>query len=130
MPTTDLWPDFTIEPKPRGIRQMLEEAGRGLKEKTNGLVTFRVLPATNRDRPAFPFLYRCELYVETLDYTFPLLYVNVGMDGGFPVEVVTTNPAEPRKVWDESGLNSILATIFQSDETKAIVRNLISMATE
>jgi hypothetical protein len=130
MPTADLWPDFAIEPKPRGIRQMLEEAGRGLKEKTNGLIAFRVQLSESQARPARPFLYRCELYVENLDYAFPLLYVNVGMDGGFPVEVVTTNPADPKKAWDEAGLNSILATVFQSEETKAIVRNLISMATE
>lgn len=110
---------------------MLEDAGQGLKEKTNGRITFRVLPAETRNNSAaFPFRYRCELYLENLDYAFPLLYVNVGVDGGFPVAVITTDPEEPKKAWDESQLTSILAAIFRSDETKTIVRNLVSMATE
>jgi hypothetical protein len=129
MTTTDLWPDFAVEPKPRGIRQMLEEAGRGLKDKTRGLITFRVQPAENRGSPLFPFRYRCELYVENLDYAFPLLHVNVSMEGGFPVAVFTTS-SEPRTAQNEGELTPILASVFQSEETKAIVRNLISMATE
>lgn len=129
MPTTDLWPDFTIEPKPRGVRQILEEAGRGLKEKTKGLVTFMVHRAEDRGSPLFPFRYRCDLYVENLDYAFPLLDVNVSINGGFPVGVVTTT-TETRAAHNEAELTSVLATIFRAEETKTIIQNLISMATE
>jgi hypothetical protein len=121
MPATNLWP------KPRGIRQMLEEAGEGLKEKTNGIVTFRVWPLDNdRDRK-FPFRFRCDLSVEKLDYNYPLLYVNSSATG-FPAEVQTDTGGRP--VADENDLRITLETIFHSDTTKAIIENLISMATE
>jgi hypothetical protein len=130
MPATDLWPDFHIDSKPRGVRQILEEAGEGLKEKTGGLVEFRVWPDEERDRE-FPIRYRCDLYVQKMDYNFPLLAVHASPTG-FPVKVVTGAgvPEAPLKAGDESSLHAVLASIFRSDYTKAVVRNLISMATE
>ena len=127
MPATDLWPNFQIEPKPRGIRQMLEEAGTGLKEKTNGIVAFRVWPMDNDRNHKFPIRYRCELRVDRMDYEFPLLYVNSSATG-FPAEIQTDTGG--KAVTDESDLFSTLETIFHSDKTKAIVQNLISLATE
>jgi len=127
MPATDLWPNFKIEPKPRGIRQMLEEAGSGLQEKTNGIVTFRVWPLDNDRNRKFPFRFRCDLYVEKLDYNFPLLHVNSSATG-FPAEVQTDTGGIT--VPDEGALFSALETTFHSDNTKAIIENLISMATE
>jgi hypothetical protein len=126
MPATNLWPDFKIDPKPHGIRQMLTEAGNGLKDKTGGVVGFRVWPLDNDDR-TFPFRYRCDLYVERFDYNYPLLYVNASATG-FPAGVITDSGGI--KVDNESALLSALETIFHSDRTVAIVQNLISMATE
>ncbi|MBN9119800.1 MAG: hypothetical protein J0I06_11685 [Planctomycetes bacterium] len=127
MPATNLWPDFKIDPKPRGIRQVLEEAGSGLEDKTKGIVGFRVLPLDRSDNPALPFRFRCDLYVEKLDYNYPLLYVSSAATG-FPAEVSTYSGGI--KVDDESALLAALETIFHSGRTVAIVENLISMATE
>ncbi len=130
MPAIDLWPDFKIDAKPRGVRQMLEEAGEGLKEKTNGLVDFRVWPDEDRDRD-FPVRYRCDLYVRKMDYNFALFAVHASATG-FPVKVVAgPEVAEgPFKVGDESALYAALANIFRSEYTKAVVQNLVSMAYE
>jgi hypothetical protein len=125
--TVDLWPNFTISPKPRGIRQMLEEAGSGLKVKTNGIVAFRVWPIDNDRNRKYPFRFRCDLHVEKLDYNFPLLYVDASATG-FPAEVQTDIGGTT--VPDESTLFITLEAIFHSDTTKAIIENLISMATE
>ena len=126
MPATDLWPDFKIDPKPRGIRQILEEAGQGLKEKTNGMVAFRVLPTEGR-KFEFPFRLRCELYIEKLDYNYLLLEVDTSASG-FPAEARTDGEQIP--ISNESELLSTLASIFRSTQVRAVIQNLISMATE
>src|SRR5437773_916147 len=71
---TDLWPDFTTEKNTRGIKHVLEDAGQGLKEKTRGLVEFRVSPSVSTD-PLYPFRFRCDLYVPKLSYSFLLVLV-------------------------------------------------------
>jgi hypothetical protein len=126
MTTTDLWPDIKIDPKPRGVRQILEEAGRGLKEKTNGVVEFRVWPADGRSEE-FPFRFRCELRVEKLDYNYLLLEVDATATG-FPVEVRTDK--DLIKAANESDLLQALRGTFWSERTRLIIKNLISMATE
>jgi hypothetical protein len=130
MTATDLWPDFKIDPKPRGIRQILEEAGQGLKAKTNGLVEFRVWPVESRSGP-YPLRLRCELYVAKLDYAYFLMEVDTAATG-FPVELRTGSvPVGGVLVADdETALLTALARIFQSEHTRDVIQNLISMATE
>ena len=74
-----------------------------------------------------PFRFRCDLYVAKLDYNFQLLNVDSSATG-FPAEVITD--AEVKTVTDEAGLLTNLERIFHSNQTIAIVQNLISMATE
>ncbi len=126
MPATDLWPDFQIEVKPRGVRQMLEDAGRGLKEKTKGLVEFRVwaMDSHNTDKP---FRYRCDLHVENIDYAYRLLEVDTSATG-FPVAV--RDGSGEFAAADEPALLAALERIFRSDRTVAIVQTLVSMAYE
>ncbi len=130
MPTLDLWPDFKFDPKPHGVRQILEEAGHGLEEKANGLVEFRVWPDEGRDSE-FPVRDRCDLYVQKMDYNYALLAVHASPTG-FPVKVVIGPEVleGPFKAGDEPTLHAALANIFRSEYTKAVVQNLISMATE
>ena len=126
MTTTDLWPDIAFEPKPRGVRQMLEEAGSGLKDKTGGLVEFRVWPLDGRT-PGFPFRFRCDLRVDKLDYDYLLLEVD-SSPTGFPVQVRAGN--DNIQADDEASLLAALAGVFRSEQTRAVIKNLISMATE
>jgi hypothetical protein len=129
MTTTDLWPDFKFDPKPRGVRQILEEAGQGLKGKTNGLVEFRVWPVEGQ-KPGLPFRYRCDLRVEKMDYNYRLLEVD-SAPTGFPVLVRSgITSSDVVEASDEASLLAALAKVFQSEQTKAVIKNLISMATE
>jgi hypothetical protein len=130
MTTADLWPDIKIDPKPRGVRQILEEAGAGLKQKTKGLVEFLVLPMESH-RSDLPFRLRCYLRVEALDYNYFLLEVDSAATG-FPVEVRTGNSVLDHEVkaGDEASLLAVLATVFRSEQTQTVIKNLISMATE
>ncbi|MDB5311101.1 MAG: hypothetical protein JWO38_5303 [Gemmataceae bacterium] len=125
MAAADLWPDFPIDPKPRGVRQILREAGAGLKENTNGLIEFRVFPRGDvRDGT---YLFDCELVLLDLDYTFLLLRVK-GSPTGFPLEVISES-SPPVVVKDGQQLLAVLSGLFLSDRTHQIVQNLISMAT-
>lgn len=130
MTATDLWPDIPFEPKPRGVRQILEEAGAGLKEKTKGLVEFRVWPEQG-ETADFPFRYRCDLRVDKLDYNYLLLEV-LSAPTGFPVEVWTGRGArrDPVTATDEASLLTALGAVFWSAETRAVIKNLVSMATD
>jgi hypothetical protein len=124
---TDLWPNFTVNQLARGIKQVLEDAGRGLKEKTHGVVEFRVTPAIGGD-PLYPFRYRCDLHVPKLSYSFILVLVESAPDG-FPV-VVKSDPNVDIRVEDESGLIGKLKEIFNSPRTTGIIQNLITMAAD
>ena len=126
MTTTDLWPDIPFDPKPRGVRQILEEAGRGLKDKTHGLIDFRVYPVEGQ-KPGLPIRYRCDMRVEKMDYNYHLLEVDASA-AGFPVQVRTGTDVVDAV--DEASLRNALAGVFRSEKTLAVIKNLISMATE
>ncbi|QJW97892.1 hypothetical protein [Frigoriglobus tundricola] len=66
-----------------------------------------------------------------MDYNYALLAVHASPTG-FPVKVITGPEVleGPFKVGDEPTLHAALANIFRSEYTKAVVQNLISMATE
>jgi hypothetical protein len=122
---TDLWPDITIDQSTRGIKQILEEAGQGLKEKTHGFVEFRVAPSVSAD-PLYPFRFRCDLWVPRLSYSFSLVLIE-SAPNGFPV-VVKSAPDIDVRVEDEAQLLSKLAEIFRSSRTQGIIQNLVAMA--
>jgi hypothetical protein len=121
---TDLWPEITIDQNTRGIKQILEEAGWGLKEKTHGVVEFRVAPSVTADLQ-YPFRFRCDLHVPKLSYSFSLALIE-SAPNGFPV-VVKSDPDINVRVEDEAQLVSKLAQIFHSSRTQAIIQNLLAM---
>jgi hypothetical protein len=126
MTTANLWPPIPYDTRPRGVRQILEGAGSGLKERTGGLIDFRVW-RVDGDTPAFPFRYRCELRVDKLDYDYLLLEVDSAVTG-FPVEVRTGQ--DVLKADDEARLVEILAAVFWSERTRLVIQNLMSMAND
>jgi hypothetical protein len=125
--TPDLWPDITIDQHPRGIKQILEEAGRGLKDKTHSLVEFRVTPYVSGGvDPLYPFRFRCDLHVPKLPYSYLLVLIE-SSPNGFPV-LVKSNPDVDVRVEDEYQLIAKLGEIFHSPHTQGVIQNLISMA--
>lgn len=127
MPATDLWPEFTVEKKPRTVRHVLDEAGAGLKEKTGGAVEFRTFRTTSGEKD-YPFTYDCTLAVPKLDYNYLLLRVD-SSPTGFPVRV-TSGYTQYDGLPSEERLVEVLATIFGSEQTRKVIQNLISMATD
>lgn len=130
---TELWPDFKIETKPRGVRAVLEEAGQELKGKTGGLVELRVFLHSIEQGNLPTALYRGDLYVPKIDYTFSGFVIGKAPLTGFPVAVWTTlgdASGLSGTAANEDELRGILSEIFHSERTQLVVQNLISMATD
>lgn len=125
---TDLWPDFNITVPPRGVRQILQEAGAGIKEKTNGLIDFEVRVYGDRENAV---VFDCYLTVRRLNYSM-LLFRAQPTTKGFPVTVIWDGAnfsiRHPEPARNEQELLTQLRTIFTSPEVKEIVTNLVSLA--
>lgn len=125
---TDLWPDFNITVPPRGVRQILREAGAGIKEKTNGLIEFEVRMNGPREGD---ITFDCRLAVPSIEYSF-LLFRALATATGFPVRLVWDGAnfsfLHPEPARNEQELLAQLRTIFNSPEVKEIVTNLVSLA--
>lgn len=123
MPATSLWPDFPALDKPRGMKQILEEAGADIAAKTNDVVEFVVYPTT--DSLEADFRYDCRLFVPKAHYSYLLCRVLTGPTP-FPASVVTPEGQEFHEIMDEPALRGVLAKLFQAEKTKEIVLNLIA----
>lgn len=117
--STDLWPEFKIDTS-RGMRQMLEDAGQGLEEKTGGVVKFRVSRPMQK---GYGFRYECDLVVPSAQYSYPLIHVEAPAST-FPATVVWGD-GDSTEVNSESDLRRVLKDVFQSADTKQIVVNLV-----
>ena len=119
--TTSLWPDFPSEVPPRGMRQMLEEAGGDIGQKTGGTIEFRVkvFPEGNN------LIHDCYLVVPRVGYQHLLLRVITGAKP-FPAHIATTHEHNSGGVLNEESLRHVLKSNFQSQETREIVGNLIA----
>ncbi len=125
--STDLWPDISVANKPRGMKQILREAGKGLAEKTGNLLKFDVLviPAPDGNQ----FTYHGRLIASAVNYTYPLVRVTTGI-AAFPADVVADGGVEVKDVPNEDELKKVLADIFQSDRVKQLLNNLLAVASE
>jgi hypothetical protein len=121
--THHLWPDFPPAARPRGIRQMFEEAGAGLEEKTGGLVRFevRVLPPQDGGT----FRYDGVLRVPKIDYAHPLCRITTGATP-FPAELIWEEGSVPG-IRSEGDLLAQLTKVFQAPHTREVILNLMSL---
>jgi hypothetical protein len=118
---TSLWPDFPTDVKPRGVRQMLEDAGGDIAEKTHGVVQFRVRTYSEGDK----FYHDCYLLVPRVGFQHLLVRVTTGVTP-FPAAVFTPSGEGFGDVGNENNLRSVLRQLFQRRETREVVENLIA----
>jgi hypothetical protein len=122
---TDLWPEISIATKPRGMKQILREAGKGLAEKTGNLINFDVRARANPVGEQFTF--ECLLFAPSITYRYPIVRVTTGVTA-FPADVVADGGIERKGIQNEAELKQVLADIFQSDRTKQLLNNLLAVA--
>lgn len=117
-----LWPDFPPEAKPRGMRQMLEEAGGDIEEKTQGAIQFRVKVYPDGER----LHHDCYLIVARVRYPHLLLRVTTGL-APFPATLVTPSGREVRDIRNEATLRDTLQQHFHTPDTRDLVNNLLGV---
>lgn len=121
MSAISLWPDFKVETKPRGMRQILLDAGGGLADRTNGVVEFAVETVQTVEG----FSYRCYLTVRGQRYKVELCSVETGHTS-FPATLYEPRGAGVGGIGDEDALLQHLARVFRSEQTKQTVLNLMA----
>lgn len=123
----NLWPDFEIGQAPRSPKAVIQQAGRGLREKTNGLVQFVTSPAIIRGN-RIDVEYK--LYAPPpMSFSYPFLRARFAFDADYPVTLVA-DKMDDIVANNESELTEALAKIFNAPSTAATIQRLMSLSRE
>lgn len=120
----DLWPEFDSEQALRSPKTVIEEAGAGLEEKTNGIVKFSRMNVSINDNNVEVLF---SLYTRALSYHYPFLRATFAVDPVYPVTVVADKIADAVSN-DESELIALLDKIFNAPSTVATIQRLMSLS--
>jgi hypothetical protein len=120
----NLWPDFDSAKLPRSPKSVIDEAGSGLEQKTDGAVRFwsgstRIL----REK----VVVECSLFTPALMYHFPFLVVEFGVQDIYPVTIAADKVGDG-VAHDEKELTTLLAKIFNAPSTVATIERLMALA--
>jgi hypothetical protein len=119
----NLWPDFNVGEAPRSPKTVIEDAGSGLKEKTNGKVWFYTLATGVRDNVITA---RFSLYSQSLGYHYPFLVAKFTFGPVYPVTLVPDKMPEV-KANNEEELIAALTKIFNAPTTKETIEQLMAL---
>ena len=120
----NLWPNFDTGQALRTPMTVIQEAGAGLEEKTNGLVKFyRMSPSIKDNKVEVSFT----LYAPSLSYHFPFLRAKFAVEPVYPVTVVADKLTDV-VANDENELTASLAKIFNAPSTVETIQSLMSLA--
>lgn len=123
--TIDLWPNFdvtVVKPTPKTI---VEQAGKGLSEKTKGLVQFSPYGNDITDQ-TMSLSY--SLFASKLRYHYPFLEVRFPVADGYPVELTADKMPDRFRATNEQELLKVLGEIFQRPSTIETIQRLISLS--
>ena len=123
--SSNLWPDFKVEPKTRSPKAVIEELGKGLEEKTGSAVRFSFSGTSikgDQVRSAF------SLYSPRLGYGYPFLRAIFPVDKFYPVRVIA-DKVDEITANNESELIEALAKVFNSPTTIETIQRLLTLAT-
>ncbi len=122
----NLWPDFDVGKAPRSPKSVIEEAGKGLLERTRGLVEFYRMDLSIKNNNVEASY---SLYAGSLRYHFPFLRAKFAVDPVYPVTVVADKLADV-VAKDENELTASLAKIFSAPTTVETIQRLMSLSQE
>ncbi len=120
----NLWPDFNIGQVPRSPKAVIEEAGRGLEEKTDGMVKFWTMSTSIQENEV---KVQFSLYSRKLSYHFPFMRAEFLVESGYPVRVVA-DKMKDIVANDENELTASLGKIFNAPSTVSTIQRLMSLA--
>ena len=121
---TNLWPDFSTETVVDSPKQIVEEAGAGVKEKTAGKIVFYYdgLSIDNDKATA-----RYNLYAANLSYHYPFARLTFPLKDSYPAEFFTSDNSRPLVANNREELLAGLSDVFRSDATVNIIRQLLAL---
>lgn len=119
----NLWPDFNVGEAPPSPKAVIEGAGSGLKDKTNGTVWFYTLGTGVRDNVITA---RFSLYSQSLGYHYPFLVAKFTLDALYPVTLVPDKMPEV-KANNQEELIAALIKIFNAPTTKETIEKLMAL---
>jgi len=120
----NLWPDFDVGGAPRSPKAVIEEAGRGLEKKTNGLVIFFSMGVSIKGIEVDATF---SLYTRALPYHFPFLRAKFAVEPVYPVTIIADKMKEV-VANNESELIASLSKIFNAPSTIETIQRLMSLA--
>lgn len=121
----NLWPVFDIRNVRPSPRTIIDDVGKGLKERTGGLVSFYGQPSLVRDNNVLSTSF--SFWTPLLKYHFPFLKVSFKVDEPYPVELVADKIGE-KVARDEKELLNVLAEIFNATSTVETIERLMALA--
>lgn len=119
--TANLWPDFDTEQSARTPKNVIEEAGAGLQERTNGEIEF----STETFLSGGQVTMSGALHSKRLSYFFPFMIVKFPASSLYPV-TLTADKLEEMAAHDEATLIAALTQIFNAPTTIETVKQLMA----
>lgn len=123
----NLWPNFDSSNQPRSPKAVVEEAGRGLAEKTKRLVQFtqNTNTAIKDDRVDIGYA----LFSPILLYKYPFMRINFGIEKMYPTKIFADKVGD-FVAGNEDELIAALAKIFNASSTIETIQRLMTLAKE
>ena len=120
----NLWPDFTTEVAVDSPKQVVDEAGEGIKDRTNGKIVFYFAGiAIQGDKATAQY----SLIARSLNYAYPFARLSFSLRNPYPAEFVTADNNRPLVANSREELLAGLAEVFRSEATVNIIRQLLSL---
>jgi hypothetical protein len=120
----NLWPKFDALPPTPSPKVIVEASGAGLKQNTQGLVTFEHMN-TIVDGSTVTIQYG--LYARKLAYMYPFLRISFSISSNYPVTLVADKVTETFTIGNEGALVAALRVIFQAPATVSSIQNLMTL---
>jgi hypothetical protein len=121
----NLWPDFSRSDLPPTPKSIIEDAGEGLKEKTDSLVRFYIAGVSFSEGFANV---RCTLYASKLLYHYPFLTAKFPMVKHYPVELTVDKLEQTIVANDQPQLLQALEKVFNMPSTVETISQLIGLS--
>jgi len=123
----NLWPDFEVSGQARSPKAVVQEAGIGLREKTDGRIDFVQHGTTQISDQKVSVSYA--LWVPALNYSYPFIRIVFGVVESYPVRVAADGLGE-FQANNEPELIGVLAKVFSADRTVKTITRLMQLASE
>jgi hypothetical protein len=121
-----LWPNFSGQAPPRGMREMLRDAAGDISAQTNGDLEFFIDTVGVGSSGAVQHLrHNCYLQVVKKNYFHLLFQVTTPVGSPFPASIGTPEGESYKDIKTEPELLDALKHVLQRERTKEVILFLL-----